>query len=166
MILPFPHEIYDDVTSITPAELARLGVRGLLLDIDGTLAQTREPAPSQAVHDWLLDMRRSGIALYVLSNNKSPARTQRFAELIGCDWRHHSHKPSRRGFLAAAEELGLAPGELAIVGDQIWTDVLGGLRCGMKTLMVQSTDTYLWYFPLRRLVELPFRFKRRSRSDK
>jgi hypothetical protein len=161
MILPFPHEIYDDVTAITPAELRRLGVRGLLLDIDGTLARTKDPAPSEAVSRWLGLMRRSGVALYVLSNNKSPARTERFAQMIGCSWRHRSRKPARRGFLAAAEELGLRPEELAIVGDQIWTDVLGGLRCNMKTLMVQSTDTYLWYFPLRRLVELPFRRPRR-----
>ena len=48
------------------------------------------------------------------------------------------------------------------MGDQIYTDVLGGMRAGMHTLMVQSTDTYLWYFPLRRLAELPFRRERRA----
>ena len=165
MVLPFPHEILDDVTQITPAMLERMGVRGLLLDIDGTLARTKDPRPSGAVERWLDEMKKCGIKLYILSNNKSPVRTKSFADMIGCGWRHRSHKPSREGFLAAAGELGLEPGRLAIVGDQIYTDVLGGLRCGMKTIMVQSADTYLWYFPLRRLVELPFRFKRREKKN-
>ena len=165
MVLPFPHEIYDDVTCITPQELHRLGIKGLMLDIDGTLARTKEPAPSEGVMAWLRLMKSSGIRLYILSNNKSPERTERYASMIGCGWSHRSHKPSRKGFEKAQRELGLRPEELAIVGDQIYTDVLGGLRCGMWTLMVQSTDTYLWYFPLRRLAELPFRFKRRGRKN-
>ena len=163
MIFPFPHKIYDDVTGIRPEYLQEKGIRGLLLDIDGTLARTKDPEPSPAIDAWLREMQENGIQLYILSNNKSPARTESYAKRIGCDWRHKSKKPSTKGFLAAAEHLGLQPHELAIVGDQIYTDVLGGLRSGMWTLMVQSTDTYLWYFPLRRLVELPFRFERRAK---
>ena len=163
MLFPFPHKIYDDVTCIRPEFLRSKGIRGLLLDIDGTLARTKDPAPSAAVDAWLREMQENGILLYILSNNKSPSRTASYAQCIGCDWRHKSKKPSPKGFLAAAAHLGLQPHELAIVGDQIYTDVLGGLRSGMWTLMVQSTDTYLWYFPLRRLAELPFRFERRER---
>lgn len=162
MIFPFPHKIYDDVTRIRPEFLKEKGIRGLLLDIDGTLARTKDPEPSAAVDAWLREMKENGIILYILSNNKSPRRTESYARRIGCSWRHKSKKPSTKGFLAAAEQLGLQPHELAIVGDQIYTDVLGGLRSGMWTLMVQSTDTYLWYFPLRRLAELPFRFERRE----
>lgn len=160
MIFPFPHKIYDDVTCIRPEFLRERGIKGLLLDIDGTLAQTRDPQPSKEVSEWLELMKSEGIKLFILSNNKSPVRTESYARLIGCDWRHKSRKPSTLGFLDAAERLGLEPSELAIVGDQIYTDVLGGLRSGMTTLMVQSTDTYLWYFPLRRFAELPFRFER------
>lgn len=162
MFFPFPDKIFDDVTCIRPEFLRQTGIRGLLLDIDGTLAQTRAPAPSPAVDAWLREMQASGIALYILSNNKSPDRTRAFAARIGCGWQHRSRKPRQAGFQAAARALGLAPGELAIVGDQIYTDVLGGRRAGMHTLMVQSTDTYLWYFPLRRLAELPFRRQRRQ----
>ena len=163
MPLPYPHVFLPDVTHITPELLQKLGVSALLLDIDGTLMQTRDAMPRQAVLDWMKAMQSDGFTLYILSNNKSPARTESYARRIGCDWRHKSKKPSTKGFLAAAEHLGLQPHELAIVGDQIYTDVLGGLRSGMWTLMVQSTDTYLWYFPLRRLVELPFRFERRAK---
>lgn len=163
MFFPFPDKIYKDVTSVTPNELKNLGVRGLLLDIDGTLAQTREPKPADNVADWLKLIKESGIALFVLSNNKSPERTESFAKSIGCEWMHRSRKPGRAGFMEASRKLGIPPSELAIVGDQIYTDVLGGLRCGMKAIMVQSSDTYLWYFPLRRFIELPFRYERKKK---
>ncbi len=162
MIFPFPHEIYESVSDITPRELERLGIEGLLLDIDGTLARTDTPRPDDNVMSWLRLMEKSGIKLYILSNNKSPERTKSYAGLIGCRWSHRSRKPSKKGFLEAAQSLGLPPERCAIVGDQIYTDVLGGLRCGMKTLMVQTLDSYLWYFPLRRLVELPFRYRRKN----
>ena len=163
MIFPFPDRIYKDVTKITPSELKKMGIKGLLLDIDGTLARTKDPGLTKAVEGWIGSMKEHGIKLFVLSNNKSPARTESFAKKIGCAWRHRSRKPSRKGFFKAAEELELRPSEIAIVGDQIFTDVLGGLRSGMKTLMVGSKDTYLWYFPFRRLLELPFRFERRRK---
>ena len=163
MNLPFPYKIYDSVADITPEELERLRVRGLLLDIDGTLAPTHVKDPAPRLLAWAKQVKEAGVRIFILSNNKSPSRTASYAERIGCDWRHKSKKPSTKGFLAAAAHLGLQPHELAIVGDQIYTDVLGGLRSGMWTLMVQSTDTYLWYFPLRRLAELPFRYERREK---
>ena len=71
MVLPFPHVILKDVMHITPAMLESMGVRGLLLDIDGTLARTKDSRPSKAVASWLDEMRKSGIRLYILSNNKA-----------------------------------------------------------------------------------------------
>ena len=69
MPLPFPHVFLPDVTHITPALLKQLGVSGLLLDIDGTLMQTRDSMPAQPVLDWMEDMKNAGIILYILSNN-------------------------------------------------------------------------------------------------
>ena len=68
MPLPFPHVFLPDVTHITPELLKTLGVSGLLLDIDGTLMQTRDAMPRQAVLDWMEAMQRGGITLYILSN--------------------------------------------------------------------------------------------------
>ena len=73
MLFPFPHKIYDDVTCIRPEFLRSKGIRGLLLDIDGTLARTKDPTPSAAVDNWLREMQENGILLYILSNNKSPS---------------------------------------------------------------------------------------------
>lgn len=80
MIFPFPDRIYKDVTRITPSELKKMGIKGLLLDIDGTLARTKDPGLTKAVEGWIGIMKEHGIKLFVLSNNKSPVRTESFAK--------------------------------------------------------------------------------------
>lgn len=157
MVFPFPNRRFRSVTEITADLLEQMGVRALLLDIDGTLMQTRDQMPAQPVMDWLAEMRRAGIALYVLSNNKHPRRVEAFAAAIGAPWMHLAGKPRLRGFVRAQAELGLPKEALALVGDQIYTDMLGARRFGIPGLLVESTDTYLWYFWPRRLAELPFR---------
>lgn len=160
MPLPFPHVFLPDVTGITPDLLQELGVSGLLLDIDGTLMQTRDAMPTQAVLNWMDSLRRQGIALYILSNNRHQDRVRAFAQAVELPWRNLAKKPFLSGFRQAAAELGLPPERLALVGDQIFTDMWGARRFGCKGILVESSDTYLWYFGLRRLAELPFRRER------
>lgn len=161
MPLPFPHVFLPNVTHITPALLRELEVSGLLLDIDGTLMQTRDSMPAQPVLDWLEQMKQAGVTLYILSNNKHHHRVKAFSQAVGLPWQHLAKKPGLRGFREAAQKLGLPPEKLAMVGDQTYTDVLGARRFGCKAILVDSTDTYLWYFWPRRLLELPFRKERR-----
>lgn len=157
MPLPFPQRIFSRVTDITPALLARLGVRGILLDIDGTIAPTHTPLPPQEVRDWLDTLKQAGILVYILSNNRHEARVRTLAQALDLPWQWHAGKPKKAGFDRAFSDTGLRPEELAVVGDQIYTDMWGARRNGCRALMVESLDTALWYFPLRRLAELPFR---------
>ena len=160
MIFPFPYRYYPAVTDITAEDLAEMGIRALLLDIDGTLMQTRDMMPAPAVMDWLAKMKERGITLYILSNNKHHHRVKAFAEAVGLPWQNLAKKPALGGFRKAAEILNLPPARMAMVGDQTFTDVLGARRFGCKAILVDSTDTYLWYFWPRRLLELPFRKER------
>lgn len=157
MTLPFPQLFLRDVTRITPELLREHGVKGLLLDIDGTLMQTRDAMPKQQVLDWMEGLKEEGFTLYILSNNRHQGRVKAFAESLGLRWQYLAKKPRQKGFVRAFRETGLAPSQLAVVGDQIFTDMWGARRAGCRAILVESTDTYLWYFPLRRLAELPFR---------
>ena len=85
---------------------------------------------------------------------------QAFAQAVDLPWQNLAGKPGKRGFCLAAERLGLPPGKLALVGAQIFTDMWGARRWGCKGILVESTDIHLWYFWLRRLLELPFRKER------
>ena len=160
MPLPYPHVFVPDVTHITPALLKELGVAGLLLDIDGTLMETRDAMPARPVLDWLEEMKSAGVALYILSNNRHRERVQAFAQAVDLPWQNLAGKPGKRGFCLAAERLGLPPEKLALVGDQTFTDMWGARRWGCKGILVESTDIHLWCFWLRRLLELPFRKER------
>ena len=160
MPLPYPHVFVPDVTHITPALLKELGVAGLLLDIDGTLMETRDAMPARPVLDWLEEMKSAGVALYILSNNRHRDRVQAFAQVVDLPWQNLAGKPGKRGFYLAAERLGLPTEKLALVGDQTFTDMWGARRWGCKGILVESTDIHLWYFWLRRLLELPFRKER------
>ena len=137
MPLPYPHVFVPDVTHITPALLKKLGVAGLLLDIDGTLMETRDAMPARPVLDWLEEMKSAGVALYILSNNRHRDRVQAFAQAVDLPWQNLAGKPGKRGFCLAAERLGLPPGKLALVGDQIFTDTLGANRAGVTPLLIQ-----------------------------
>ena len=140
--------------------MERRSIKAVFFDIDGTLARTKDPTPSAAVDNWLREMQENGILLYILSNNKHHHRVKAFAEAVGLPWQHLAKKPGLSGFRQAAQTLGLRPDQLAMVGDQTYTDVFGARRFGCKAILVDSTDTYLWYFWPRRLAELPFRKER------
>jgi len=156
MKLPYPYKAYKKVSDIFPETLAQMGIKAILLDIDGTLMQTREICPADEVMNWIKSVQESGIIIYILSNNKHPERVKGFAESIGCQWNYLSRKPFKKGFINAASKLGFQHAEIAVVGDQIFTDMLGARLCGMKGLIVDSLDTYLWYYWPRHIFELLF----------
>lgn len=156
MTLPYPYKIYDNVTCIIPSDVLDMGVKGVLLDIDGTLMRTKDKSPAPEVMNWINDLKNSGIAVYVLSNNKHPERVKNFAESIGAQWTYLAHKPAKSGFIKAAGSLKLNHSQIAVIGDQIYTDMFGAARCGMRGLLVNSMDTYLWYYYPRHILELLF----------
>ena len=150
--------IYD----IDPAALARRGIKLLLADLDNTLVPYGVPEPTQAVRDWTAELARAGITLFVLSNNRHPGRPERFSKALGVPFIGHAGKPKPGSFYKAMERMGCTPEQTAIVGDQIFTDILGGSRAGVTTLLVEpirlagNPGRYLRYaaeWPLRALTK-------------
>lgn len=156
MFFPYPYKTFSKVCDITPELLKQIGIKGIILDIDGTLMRTKDKWPQDQVMVWIDDLKQNGIALYVLSNNKHPERVKAFAEHIGANWTYLAKKPFKKGFYRAAKDLQLDSNEIGVVGDQIFTDMLGAKLCGMKGLIVDSLDTYLWYYWPRHVFEMIF----------
>ena len=161
-----PHWTGDSIFDIDPAALARRGITLLLADLDNTLVPYGVPEPTEAVRAWREALEAAGVTLFVLSNNRHPGRPERFSNALGVPFLGHAGKPKPAGFFRAMERMGRAPAETAIVGDQIFTDILGGRKAGVYTLLVEpirlagNPGRYLRY-----AVEWPFRMiaKRRSR---
>ena len=142
---------YSDLSA---AMLLERGLCALLLDLDGTLVPSKEPHPNDDLIAWARLIQAEGIKIFILSNNKRPSRVLRFADAMGCGCMHLARKPAKRGFLSALAVLGTKPSQTALLGDQIFTDVLGASRAGIYPIRVESIDTDLWYFGLRRVLEI------------
>ena len=148
------HDIYE----LTGAALAGWGFTLLLADLDNTLVPYGVPLPDERLRAWRDDLAAHGITLFVLSNNRHESRPRVFSDALGIPYIGHAGKPKTPSFYRAMERLGVSKEQTAIVGDQIFTDVLGGNRAGVSTILVEpirlagNPGRYLRY-----AAEWPFR---------
>ena len=161
-----PDGVYESYQQITPELLQSRGIRLLLSDLDYTLAPKYVPGPDEALHRWLAAMGEAGIRVMILSNNRSPVRVERFCRDLGIDYVGHAGKPSPRGYRQAMEKAGVTPGETAMLGDKLLTDVLGANRSGAWAVMVEPAGgpRGAWNHVLHGL-QRPFKALCRSRKE-
>ena len=101
------------------------------------------------------EMQKSGVRLCVVSNSKKP-RVQVFCKAYSLDCITRAKKPFQRGIRAAKEKYGIAPDHMALVGDQIYTDVLGANCGGITSILVRAIHNHNFWLRLRHVAELPF----------
>lgn len=116
--------------------LSQYGIKGIILDVDNTLTAHDSQEVEQLVLDWIAEMKQAGIKLLIASNN-SDDRIKPFATKIALDYHAMSCKPMTFAFHKAMQTFGLKASEVAVVGDQIYTDILGGNLKGMFTVLVE-----------------------------
>lgn len=145
-----PTYVFDKVGEITPEFLAEKKIKGLILDLDNTLTTHNNPIPPESSLEWLDKMKAAGIKLMIVSNNHEP-RVTPFAKQLGLDFVCEGAKPLTIGYSKAIKRMGLDKRNIAAVGDQIFTDVLGSNLKGIRSIFV---------FPIEPETSLPFRFKR------
>ena len=144
------------VLQIQPGLLRQYGIRGLMLDLDNTLTTHDNPVPAEGVLSWIDVMRQAGIALMIVSNNK-PHRVQPFAAALGLPFVAEGAKPLPKGFRQAQKRMQLPFSQLAVVGDQIFTDILGANLCGVKSIYVRPIQyEQKGFLKVKRWLERPF----------
>lgn len=157
----------ESIYWLTPAVLKELGVRLVLADLDNTLTPYEEPLPSPALRQWKEELEGSGITLFVVSNSRKSRRCPDFCEVLGIPYVRHAGKPGTKGFQQALRQTGIPASEALMVGDQIFTDILGANRAGIRTVLVRPMA---WgKNPGRRLryaIETPFRMAAMARHDR
>lgn len=130
-----PDEYLPSIYDVDIAGLKNKGIRGIILDLDNTLVKWNHPYPPEPLAHWFAGLREAGLRVCVLSNN-GPARVQNFVRRLDVPGIDKAVKPRRGGFRRAMDLMGTGPGETAVVGDQIFTDILGGKRLGLYTILV------------------------------
>lgn len=159
-----PWKQADSIYDLTGESLARAGVRFLLADLDNTLCLYSATQPDDRLRAWLADLRSHGVELFLLSNSRKPRRPAQFAQALGIGYLGHAGKPKTGGFQKALAQLGAEREECAMVGDQVFTDVWGANRSGLRSILVQplslrgNPGRYLRYW-----AEFPVRYMARKR---
>lgn len=142
MMLRPTYLIDGDVTDIDIDQLQRDGVRGLIFDLDSTLVAPRAGHLTPEVEAWL-ERAREKFKVAVVSNNKRDPYIREVQVILNMPCIGCAAKPSIKAFLRVLEDFQLAPNEVAVVGDRPLTDVWGGHRAGMKTVLVMPLKTQM-----------------------
>ena len=140
-------------TQVTPALLQEHGIRGIITDLDDTLAPRNISLPDGEVSAWVKEMQEAGIQICIVSNN-SKKRTETFAEPLGLPCFHRAMKPSRKGIFKALKAMNLNKDQVVFLGDQLFTDMMGANRCRMKAILVEPIGAYGgWFVQVKRKFE-------------
>lgn len=151
-----PDLYFDTIYDVTPNLLQMRGIRFLLLDIDNTLVTYADAVPTESVCNWLKAMYDSGVKCAFVSNNSSD-RADMFAENTPCEAFANAHKPFVSSAEKAMKSLGATEADTAVIGDQIFTDILMGKRLGVFTVLVKPIDDKRDFFTrFKRVLEKPF----------
>lgn len=149
-----PNYIFNSVTDITPQFLEVSHIKALLLDVDNTLSVAHgNKTLKNGVPEWLSKMRESDISMMILSNAKKE-RAKLFADSVALDVIGLAAKPLPFGYFKAVKALRLRRKNVAIIGDQVFTDILGGKLAGVKTVLVTDiTPEDKTFFKIKRYFE-------------
>lgn len=158
-----PDEHLDSIFEIDIAKLEARGIRGLITDMDNTLVPWSDRSVYPRLEQWFFTLRSRGFKLFIVSNN-SRDRGGLLAGELGIPAIWYAVKPRRGAFRRALEQMELDPGQVAVVGDQVFTDVLGGNRLGLYTILVTpiSEKEFIWTMLMRRLERLVLKKIKRS----
>ena len=138
--MPFsliPKRIYPDIYALKPAELRAEGVRVIFADLDNTLIRYSRKTATPELKAWKAELEAAGIRLFLVSNSRKPNRPGVFSESLGIDFIGHAGKPKQGCFDRALSVCGVKPEEAVMIGDQIFTDILGANRAGIRSWLIQ-----------------------------
>ena len=134
----YPDECIDSTYSVDFDSLSAKGLKGVIFDIDNTLVMHGAAADERAVN-LFLHLRQLGIDTCLVSNNKRP-RVESFANRVGSKFIFKADKPSRKGYQKAMELMGTDTSNTLFIGDQLFTDIYGANRTGIRTILVNPIN--------------------------
>lgn len=134
----FPDTTVSSTYAIDYEKLYQEGFRGILFDIDNTLVEHGKEATDQA-KKLFTRLRKIGFECCLISNNKKK-RVHMFNEEIGVHSVFNAHKPAKKGYYYAMELMNTRPENTLFVGDQLFTDIFGAKRIGLKNYLVKPIN--------------------------
>ena len=149
----FPDMYYKNVQSIDFNELEKKNVKGIAIDVDNTLIDMNQIV-SQEIIDWINKAKEEGYKICILSNSNNKNKVQKVADTLRLDYIMVAKKPFKAGFKKVQKQFDLPKENIAVIGDQVFTDVLGANRMKMISIYVEPINKKeYWYTSWKRPIE-------------
>lgn len=132
----YPRLYVNSILDIPLKRLRELNIRAFILDLDNTVTEWNSREVRKEISQWFMLIKQEGFEACILSNN-GEERVLAVAENLDIPYVYRAQKPRRGGYYRAMSIMGVTARETAVVGDQIFTDVLGGNRAGLFTILVR-----------------------------
>lgn len=154
----------DSAYNIPYEELYAGGRRGIIFDIDNTLVPHGAPADGRS-KALIRRLQGIGFRVMMLSNNREP-RVKTFCDAVGCLYIHKANKPFPESYQKAMKRMKTGPDTTLFVGDQLFTDVWGAKKAGIRAWLVKPIHPKeeIQIVLKRRLEWIVLFFYRRSRG--
>ncbi len=134
----FKPNLYEtSIYDIDLEKLKELGIKGFIFDVDNTIVPYDTPVPDEKVKEWFKRIKEMGFVSYIASNNNK-GRVEHFAKDLGIGFMPKANKPLTKNLKQICKNMGVLPKETAMVGDQLFTDMLGGNMAGMFTVLIEQ----------------------------
>lgn len=157
MSLFMPTVALPRVTDISIELLRSMGAEAVFLDVDNTLALHGSQKPFPGSVEWTHRVREAGFQILIMSNNLK-SRVEPFAALFDLPFVCFAQKPFPLGVPYAKKKYGLKSEQVVVVGDQVFTDILGANWAGMKSILLEPENCEdSLSFRFRRALERPVR---------
>ena len=135
----YPDLYVKNVIEISNEMLNKNQIKGLLLDVDNTLLYY-DRTRVNGLDEWIKNKKNEGIKLCILSNTNKKDKVQSLANDLDIPFIYFAKKPLKSGFKRAQKILNLEPDYIGVVGDQIFTDILGANRMNMKSILTKPLE--------------------------
>lgn len=164
----YPNSYFKSVDKISKEFLKSNQINALILDVDNTLIDYYKNISIQ-VKQWVKNLKEDGIKLYILSNTNHKEKVEKVAKTLDIPYEMFAKKPFKAGFLKVQKELKEKNENIGVVGDQIFTDIIGGNKCKMFTILVDPvTKKDYWYTAWKRPIEniIKNRYIKKQKKEK
>lgn len=135
----YPKIYLKNVQEITYEMLKENAILGLILDVDNTLIDYYKNMP-EGIIEWCNNLKKKGIKFCIASNSNKKEKVEMVAKKLDIPYVYFAKKPLKRGLITASSKMGIDVSKIAVVGDQIFTDILGANRTGMFSILVEPIE--------------------------
>ena len=138
-MLLYPDFYCKNIKYVTIDRLRENNIKGIVLDVDNTLIDLQHNL-IEGAEEWCDNLKKQNIKFCILSNSNNKQKIIKVAKALDIPYIYFGTKPLKRGFKRASDKLNIDLENLAIIGDQIFTDIIGGNRCKMYTILVDPIN--------------------------